>query len=80
MKGLIETEWQSYLQQVVPENPSSVQVQETRRGFYAGAQSLLTLITKVGIDDVSEDQGVAHIERLNRELDAFFQAVGTGGA
>ncbi len=78
--GLIEIEWQSYKREVLPIDPSPTQVSETRRGFYAGAQSMLNLMSKVEVEDVSVDQGVEHLERLTRELEAFFLDVGEGRA
>ena len=73
-------QWAAYEAQVLPSTAGETQRIETRRGFYAGAQALLSLINRVSIDDVSEDQGAAMIERLHQELLAFSRDVLAGRA
>lgn len=74
MKTLADA-WASFEARVLPATAGPVQRQETRRGFYAGAHALLGLIEGTAIDDISEDQGAAMIERLSREIGAFFEDV-----
>lgn len=79
MKTLAE-EWARYEEMVLPTTAGPTQRQETRRGFYAGAQALLSLIAAVGTDDISEDQGAQMIEARHQELLAFNAAVQAGHA
>lgn len=79
MKTLAE-EWARYERMVLPATAGPTQRQETRRGFYAGAQALLCLISGVGSDDISEDQGAKMIEARHQELLAFNAAVQEGRA
>lgn len=49
---------------------------ETVRGviehaFYAGASSMLDLITRVAPENVTEDQGVEMLTRLHEELESY---------
>lgn len=47
-------------------------VRETmERAFYAGAGSMLELMTRVGPDEISEDAGVEMLTRLHEELEAW---------
>jgi len=43
------------------------------RSFYAGAASMLELMTRVAPDDVSEEVGVEMIQRIHEELEAYTQ-------
>lgn len=79
MKTLAE-EWASYEQSVLPATAGETQRRETRRGFYAGAQSFLMLMSRVQSDDISDDQGAEMIEVLHRELQDFSAAVRAGRA
>lgn len=42
-----------------------------RQAFYAGAASMLELMTRVSPEDVSEDQGVEMLQRLHEELATY---------
>lgn len=37
-------QWRSYLKHVVPAGASATQIEETRRGFYAGAYAMFALV------------------------------------
>ena len=63
--------WRTYRDEVVPPDASAVQVEETRRAFYAGVAGMLDLMMKVSGDDVSEDEGAEYLATLQRELKAF---------
>lgn len=71
--------WDSYMARVVPRGAPSMQIQECRRAFYAGAQQLMGIFDAIATDAVSEGQGVEIIERLHVELRAFVAKVGTVG-
>lgn len=75
----IQEEFDGYTKAVlhmVP--PNSVQMIETRRAFYAGAQSVLKIMHKIG--DVSDEAGVAILEGLATEILNFSTDVGEGKA
>ena len=40
----VHDQWVSYLEQVMPSNAGPIQIQETRRAFYAGAFALCSLL------------------------------------
>lgn len=42
-KGTLYEAWVSYARDVIPRDASTVQVEETRRGFYAGAAAFFGL-------------------------------------
>src|SRR5262245_21293117 len=56
---------------VLPREASPVQIEECRRPFYAGAFALLMTFARIGTDEVTEDAGVAHLEALQHECEAF---------
>jgi hypothetical protein len=75
----LQEKWDAYAAQVIPQTASRVQVQETRRAFYAGAMAYLTLLLSHLTPDAEPTQeDVSLLERLNAELDAFAADV-TGG-
>jgi hypothetical protein len=64
--------WDDYRAIVVPKNAGPTQVQECRRAFYAGAESLLVVILQglsPGPDSTPSDED--YIARLHAELHAF---------
>ena len=67
----IASQWDSYRRDVVPARAPLIQLQETRRAFYAGAWAALQLLAAVSSDDVSEDAGAAYIESLHQECRDF---------
>lgn len=77
--GLIERGWRSYRDHVLPKNAPPVQMQETRRAFYAGAGLLFENLTNaVGADEVSEDAGVDIMAGVDDEIRQFFKDVERG--
>jgi hypothetical protein len=76
----IQSGWVSYRTCVMPDEAGPTQITEMRQAFYAGAWFMLQAFNKVGAVDVSEDAGVAYLERLARDLEAFQDAVIQGGA
>jgi hypothetical protein len=76
----IADEWADFERTLLdPIAASATQRQETRRGFYAGAQALSTLMV-TGCGDSSEEEGVEVMEALSRELKAFAAEVQAGRA
>lgn len=75
---LIEDCWRTYAEHVLPTNAPPVQVQETRRAFYGGVQSLMGVMFDIGGDEVSEDEGVRRLESVRAELKQFVRDVTQG--
>jgi hypothetical protein len=55
---------------VVPNGAPPVQLQETRRAFFAGAKALL-LVLMNDVTPLSEDAGVQVLEAVDKELNQF---------
>jgi hypothetical protein len=67
----------TYRAAVIPRAAPEVQVDECRRAFYAGTYfCLMNLAYNIGDDATSEDDGVAELEKLKAECEAFAAAVG----
>lgn len=69
---LIEAGWLAYRLKVVPASAGQVQVEETRRAFYAGAQQLFASIM-VMLDPGAEptDADDRRMEAIDNELREF---------
>lgn len=69
---IIQAGWVSYRRVVMPANCSAVQVDETRKAFYAGAQHLIASMMRTldpGEEPTSED--LARMDHIHAELAAF---------
>jgi hypothetical protein len=70
-------EWKSYRQRVMPPTAGPVQILETKRAFYAGAQSFLALSSKLMSDgDAVNPDDIRAIARIHAELSEFGLAGG----
>lgn len=65
----IELEWFTYHAQVLPPNVSDVQVRETRKAFYAGAQALYALLMNQLSSEEAGHVGVEKDMQLLSEVD-----------
>jgi hypothetical protein len=72
--------WESFVKNVMPAAAPAIQHQEMRRAFYAGAYSMLVLVTEAAPDSISEDEGVALLEGLAQECAAFHKTLAEGKA
>ena len=68
----LEQEWLSYRAKVIPAGAGEVQVEESRRAFYAGAASLYGVVMNM-LDPVLEttENDVQRMEDLQNELLEF---------
>lgn len=67
--------WESYRKRVLPANAGAVQVEETRRGFYAGCAGLFGLITNhMSPGEEITEADVAVLDAIQRELDEYLAA------
>jgi hypothetical protein len=73
--------WRIYVERVLPRDAAPMQVQECRRAFYAGVQSVLVDgLMGIGDDSVDEDQALNHLTALHDECEQFAEAVKAGRA
>ena len=74
--GLIERSWLAYAERVLPKDAPKVQIQESRRVWYASAAHLFDALTDaVGPDDVSEDAGMDIMAGVQAEIEAHIADV-----
>ena len=76
-KGTIGHAWADFylrLLKIQGVSPASVQYQETRRAFYAGAASFME--STMLIAELSDDEAVVSMEALNKELKDFVAQIG----
>ena len=66
----IQSKWESYLKQCVHSEAEEIQVIETRRAFYGGVASLISLLNV--IDEVSEDASQSLVNGWLEELNNFY--------
>ena len=68
--------WQSYATSVLPIDAPPVQVQETRRAFYAGAWAVWQAEKKIAALDISNDEAEKKMVDLENEILMFQSRVG----
>ena len=69
--GTIKESWESYKELVIPKTAGPVQIAETRQAFYAGAHVVFGITTMIGEPFVPEELGLAQLDALKAELDAY---------
>jgi hypothetical protein len=68
----VAASWDTYRAGVVPADAGEEQIAATRAAFYAGAYFLLVgALLTIGDDSTSEDDGVAQLEAIKQEIEAF---------
>lgn len=69
-----ESEFQQYCERVKLDLDTChpVQVIETRRAFLAGVAQMLVFL-RDGISQLSEDECVAELERINKQVQTFWE-------
>ncbi len=78
---LMAEEWDKYARSVLPAGASPVQKKETRRAFYAGAQSILfRVIESFAPETEPTDADLRIMENLHQELQDFAALVKAGRA
>ncbi len=73
---MVDEGWERFVVAVKLENMHPHQRQEMRRAFFAGAMFLFAQFEKIGGDEITEQDGVEHMERIDLELKMFVQMVG----
>lgn len=80
MVGKLDTAWRSYAEMTMPVEAGTVQRQECRRAFYAGAKSFLNSIFEMEAGDEPTDEDLKMMDGLAAELDQFYLDVLDGKA
>jgi methyl coenzyme M reductase beta subunit len=81
MSDRFNQHWNTYLADVLPAGASKVQIQETRRAFYAGATALLgEMVTMLDAGLEPTDADLGKMDEIAAELTAFSQAIRGGRA
>jgi len=76
-----EVQWLTYQAEVIPQNASAIQIKESRRAFYAGAQALLGLQMTFSQGDAEPtEQDLAMMDAIAGELKQFNEDVKKGVA
>lgn len=81
MKRILEA-WKSYERDIlIPARAGAIQIQETRRAFYAGAQTLFFAIMNM-LDPGQEatDADLVKMDEIEQELKSFVEDVKRGRA
>lgn len=70
----IADRWALFAAMVVPKGASAAQVSDLRSAYYAGAYGYHSVMQHIGDNPlISEEQGCAIMERLEAELEGFFE-------
>lgn len=71
--------WASYERDAIPAGASRVQVQETKRAFYAGARGLFgALLRAIGEGEEPTEQDLRVMDAIHQELAFFAASVAAG--
>jgi hypothetical protein len=76
---IIEAGWASYRHLVIPPTASATQIEETRRGFYAGAVHLFSSIMSIlepGTEPTESD--LKRMDHIRAELEEYAQSFRIG--
>ena len=73
----IQEEWESYLKNVLPIDAPPIQVEETRRGFYAGVWAIMQLQFNMPTN-ISETDELVMLESWMDECLTFLEQLKKG--
>jgi hypothetical protein len=80
-RQLMAEQWDSFARAVLPKDAPSVQRQEMRRAFYAGAQGILHgVIAAFALESEPTDADLEILANLEIELSEFAELVKKGRA
>ena len=74
----IQSFWESFSKDVIPEDAPEVQRKEMKRSFYAGCYTVLQITYGIGDEAVSEEAGIQMLETLHQESRIFLDRIGRG--
>lgn len=67
-------EWADYRRMVVPDDAGPDQLSQLRTAFYGGVACMLRNLTRAVGPGFTEEDGCAHLDRLEKECEAYFVA------
>lgn len=74
----VEEEWAGFSLVIFRGKPiSKTQRDEMKKAFFAGALATFNFCGKIGTDEVSEKEGLNHLESVRDELTAFLKKIET---
>ena len=79
----IEAQFQEWAKRVLVEmgtRPQDTQWIESKRAWYAGAYSLLGMLSIISNEVITEDEGAYRVDLLSQEIHRFFALVKDGKA
>jgi len=68
---------EAYMEAVIPDGASQVQIDETRKAFFAGATIGYELVMRVTVHD-DEEKCMKALSEINNELQNFVNKVNSG--
>jgi hypothetical protein len=72
---VIESEWERFKKTVLPPDAGPIQINETRKAFYAGAGCLfLSIMQILGPGQEATESDLAIMDGINTELDEFLKS------
>ena len=72
----IQDHWFDYRKSVMPKGCSDIQIRETRRAFYAGAATMLSVMDEIaGLGSHSKEEDA--IRTIENDLQTFHDGIGT---
>ena len=75
----LSDEWGDFSKAILPAGASEIQRVETRRAFYAGASSMLALISDgLDADKEATELDVQYVDSLAEKIVAFAKLLGQG--
>ena len=73
---LIEQAWDLYRERVIPPQAGEVQVDESRKAFYAGATALFTsIMAGLGSGDEATVEDLSLLDGVRDELDEYVAGI-----
>lgn len=73
--------WEDYRRSVLlPAGAGRVQLQETRRAFYAASHAVLQIMLQIVAAEPDDEDGVRMLEAMHQECRDFVQSVNRGEA
>jgi hypothetical protein len=73
---VIDDSWKKYREQVIPAGAPAVQIEESRRAFYAGALACFGVFLSLEGEDEETPADLAKLDRLKEQLDAYCDEMG----
>lgn len=72
----VQQEWESFAKAAFRDlEISETQASEMKKAFFAGATAMFAMVQATGDPNVTEGQGVAHLDALQDEVVAFMRSI-----